>query len=76
MMKAHDIPQGQWRLAIRTLSGLLALQLRKPGAISIEVLPSHLRRAAYEREQQGDHGAARLLQRWAHQVAQPKEKEN
>ena len=75
-LAANDIPQSQWQVAVHTLTDLLALQMRKPDAISIEALPSHLRRAAYEREQQGDYGAARLLQRWAHLVTQPVENEN
>lgn len=73
MNTASPISQDQWQVAIRTLTNLLALQMTKPGAIRIEVLPGQLRRAADERDRQGNYGAARLLERWAHLVTQPVE---
>lgn len=73
MNAAGPISQDQWQVAILTLTNLLALQMTKPGAICIEVLPGHLRRAADERDRQGNYGAARLLERWAHLVTQPVE---
>ena len=71
MTEADDIPQAQWQVAIRTLTDLLALQMKQPGAISIEALPDHLRMVAEERERQGDYGAATILDEWAVLVTQP-----
>ena len=75
MNAAGPISQDQWQIAIRTLKDLLALQMKKPGAILVAELPDHLRTAADGRERQGDHGAARMLERWALLVTQPMEKE-
>ncbi|GHG11199.1 hypothetical protein GCM10017322_03340 [Paracoccus aerius] len=76
MNTAGPISQDQWQVAIRTLKDLLALQMMKPGAIRKEVLPDHLRMAANGRERQGDYGAARLLERWAHLVTRRVEEQD
>lgn len=69
----NDIPQSQWQVAIRTLTDLLALQMKRPGGISIEQLTNYLRMAADERDRHGHHGAARLLDGWAQMLGQPME---
>jgi hypothetical protein len=73
MTKACPPTNDQWKAATKILLALLRVQTEAPGAISPDDLPKVLHDAADERNQQGDQGAARLLNRWAVLVTQPKE---
>jgi hypothetical protein len=61
----------QWRVAVRILIAIVRVQTEAPGSISPETLPKVLQDAAHERGQDGDYGAARLLDQWAALLAKP-----
>lgn len=71
-----NLPQAddeQWWVAVKILIAVVRVQTEAPGSISPETLPKVLQDAARERGQNGDYGAARLLDQWAALVTKPME---
>lgn len=64
-IEALETEMEQRVVAENILLGMYLLAVESPGAVERSDAGGYLRIAANERERQGDHGAARLLDEWA-----------